>query len=355
MIRGADDAYSLTYDRRGWKVNTFFFKHPLASGPGRPPGRYPFEVTAPALVRGGAGLPFAIDEAWRGKVYLDGKAAQRPSSNMDPAALSDVLPGFLAFCRITALDFAKTPPKNAVHHLATCAHVRDHHVLADVAAPGDVVLFGNHLGLDFVFIDFVLFIGEIVELPMRNGKITLSPGSRLPGAKCFEDYWGQLVPRHGPMRWLDFKQTASFRLTLADALPENIASTIPGSNASGMHHDCALPVKRQIIGRRRQLPTGCTEDELRDAFASGDGLNFVPLTDRPRPDFGTSARWTKDVADRPGLFVTQWPGAATRLNRKVDVACLGSNSDLLSVVLAGADTIVHEPMVPAKRLVLDRA
>jgi hypothetical protein len=306
-------------------------------------------------VRGGAGLPFAFEEAWRGTVYLDGKAAQKPSSNMDPAALSDVLPGFLAFCRISALDLAKTPPKNAVNHLATCAHSRDHQVLADVAAPGDVVIFGNHLGLDFVFIDYVLFVGEIVELPTRDGKITLPPGSRLPGAKCFDDYWDRLAPRHGPQSWLDFKRTSSFRLTLADALPENIARTIPGSNASGMHHDFALPVKRQIIGCRRDLPNVCTEQDLRDAFATNTGLNFIPLTARPRPDFGTSAQWTRDVAERPGLFVTQWPGAATRLNRKVDVACLGDDSDLLARVLAGADTIVHEPIVPATPLILDRA
>lgn len=90
-------------------MNVFFFKHPLTTDDWvGAPGRYPFDVTGPALVREGDLLRRTT---WTGWIYADGKAECTPSTNMDPHVLSDALPSFLSFCRIDKTSaLAKTDP-----------------------------------------------------------------------------------------------------------------------------------------------------------------------------------------------------------------------------------------------------
>ncbi|HEY3969566.1 MAG TPA: hypothetical protein VGM05_33745 [Planctomycetaceae bacterium] len=295
-------------------MNTFFLRHGLVRF-GRVPGRYPYDVEGDALDRNAA--IFTRQSFKERRIYADGYEAT-PASNMDPHVLSDVMPWFLSFCLIDK----KTDPETDAKRLVA---PEKQHRLPELAQRGDLIIFGNYIAKHVIWADSVLSVDHVLTIPQSNGRLNIQEYHR--------KYWELLGL---PELWEDFKETRAYVYNLRDA-----------ERPDGKHQFThGLDPYKQIVGRRlkRGEVASFQKDALLARFVDGQGFNFIPL----RTDYENDRQ---DIKDRPGIFTTRIPDFPSHIeNNSVTRINSTASRALLGAIFRDADTLVLDPIEPAKQL-----
>lgn len=287
-------------------ARVFFFRHPLEPMTDRHlvPGRVRYDAGGTAIM-----LQERAVRPWAGFVYADGFASNERGPNVDPNVFSDVIPWHLSFCRI---DNRKE--KNWV-----AGRNGEAMVLSEVVRSGSVIVFGDHTSPHAVWIDTVMCVERVVELPTDAGGVFALQ-------ERFDEYWGQLENLAGPLRWHEFARTMTFKVNLEDTLP------------SGAHATTKVLPHRQIVGRRR-VPADTRRDALSDAILAGEGFNFIPLG---------GAQASTSVRTRPGLLSIRVRDLGRLFDenpqRKVHPLPAALGTELIKQIIDGADTLILDPI-----------
>lgn len=282
----------------------FFFRHSFERNGRNPeiPGRFSFAASGSALVR--EGERFRVENAWQGHIYADGYANEQPAPNLDPNVFSDLVPWHLSFCRISDLK-----KKNLVRGVSLGAAVN----------PGDLVVFGTVLSTHIVAVDAVLCVARTPVLPKRGNCLVLE--------EKFDELKAE-IPEIQHLSWESFTQTRTYRLNLRDAGP------------SGGHHTSKVSPYRLIIGKRHTNATGATAAELERQFRTGNGFNFIPLSDQ-------QASTNRSIRSRPQLFCRRYENALRLLECNITKLRPQDGERLVTLLLREAQVLVLDPLVPA--------
>lgn len=295
-------------------TTTYFLRHGIKRY-NKIPGRYPYDVTGSALHRNGATF---TRQTFTGCIYGDGYD-DGPASNMDPHVLSDIIPWFLSFCLIDKDDEKRrvAPEKK--------------HILPKDAKPDDLIVFGGYVNDNVIFVDTVLCVDRLLPIPQEDRNLKIK--------KYHEKYWRLL---NLPEQWSDFQETRAYVYNLRDAEPPN------------GHHQTTngLDPYLQIVGRRLKTDEIATiqRDALfsrlleKGGFNKKGGFNFIPL----RAYYESENR---EIISRRPLFTTKIPKLGSLIKQNsVTKLDPDTSRDLLSAILHQADTLVLDPIDPAKPL-----
>lgn len=249
---------------------------------------------------------------WSGVVFGDGYGPDTPGPNVDPNILADVLPWHLSFCRIG--DRKKKSLVGAVPPLRAPA------VLGEVAVVGDLIVFGDALSPHIMFIDSVLCVGSLPEIPQRSGSFVLQ--------KQFARYWAATGGRPS-MSWAAFERSRVFRWNLHDSMPGR------------RHETTGVCPHHQIVGRRA-VPPRLDRDSIRVALENGSGFNFIPLA-------AERVSRNREVLARPGLFTARVNGVGKLVRstkNRVWRLPVAMATNVLDSIARNADVLVLDPLEP---------
>ena len=284
-------------------MRSFFFRHSLNRPPHRGLGRYAFDVTGSCLQRAAGNVYHPAP--FNGRIYADGQADNQPGSNVDPNVFSDLLPWFLAFCRISRRTARECVSGGT-------------QILSERVQPGDIVFFGGRLSRNLIFIDTILRISQTVILPQVGGCFSL------------QAHAGQVLQGLGlTCTWSEFSNSRSYSLNLIDA------------EAGRVHNETEVNPHRMILGTRRAIERPQRQETLLKCFLDGEGFNFIPLAN-------AQASKNKGVRARPGLFTTSFVNACSILSDNVSELDAAHAEALLSLVFQQADTLVLDPPQPTR-------
>lgn len=314
-------------------MQVYFFKHPLISRHSKHgviPGRYGYDIEGQALSATNKCLHL---REFRGQIYGDACGDNQPGSNVDPNVLAEVIPWFLSYCRICT---------RADHNLV----LPEKRLLSEVVQRGDVIVFGGDedngrcLGLDVIFVDTLLRVDVVVEIPRKyppNGK----------GLDVQEYCLRQSAVLSLPT-WREFKKSRDFRYNLVDAMPPPQV---------GAHYTSKVGVGNphlQIVGTRfadqqNKVRSSSIED-LIQRFVGGRGFNFCPLLSI-ETDYSLLTS-SSEIARRRGLFVTnKVEGVSAALSHQKVVRLPSKMGEsLLNTIIHQAKELVLDPVIPTQIL-----
>jgi hypothetical protein len=281
-------------------MNCFFFKHGLTTYR-KVPGRYRYDVTGTAMVRKNEHF---LRKSFSGPIYGDALGKNRPSSNIDPNVLSDVLPWFLSFCLIDGCN-----AKRKINGKGQ--------TLAKTVRAGDVIVFGGLLSTHLLFVDTVLCVARTAHIPQSGKRLSV------------DGYYRKNARTLGLGTWQSFISSRSYRLNLIDA------------EQGGGHERTKVEPHLQIIGRRGPLGDTVEPDVIARNLLRGDGVNFIPLA------FGSEPlSRNRGVRRSPGLLTVRFTGAARVLCHSINKLAPSNSETLLHSIVSAADTLVLDPVEP---------
>jgi hypothetical protein len=308
-------------------MKAFFLKHPLTrknenSGP---PGRFRFDIAANALGRLGNTYNLA---KYDGSIYADGRADNKPASNIDPNVFSDVIPWFHTYCLIDASPDPKSDMKRFVYDAV--AQQETPHRLPESTVPGDVIIYGNTIygntrEPNVLFIDTVICVEQCIPVPQKDGRFDI------------DAYYNTYKSALGlPDTFHEFKHTRTYYCNLVAAEPPH------GRHQLTHNRDPHY----QIIGRHAETSSiqKTTATALLTQFINGNGFNFIPLRKMCCSD-------DAEIVARPGIFTAKFTrNVRDELTHSITELPSGFAEDILVALLGQSDRLVIGQIEPKKTL-----